>query len=186
MPTTDIYTIYLYYFPEKGKTRMYEWWDYTEKITFDDLKDKMKDIAKGAFKNNKDLPYIDDRNCMIMRRKSYVVFVVNKKYWQAPASYSIDITGTNYHGQAITGKHTFGDKINDFEANLGFLGLSDKHVIIYCENLIASSTGEPWEKGEREEFSFKLPFQGLAREGRGPDSGGTNMGPPVPPPSGRK
>lgn len=179
-----IYALYLYYFSLAGTVKIYETWDPANVL---DPEVAIKALATNAAKNgNNPSFYTNDPSKMMMRRRSYVAFAVHESDFDSGAATDLDIEGWNHSDKPIKSDHTF--------ANPKSLRISTDTqppvplLVVYCENwMISSKTQKKLKYKEGERFSFHLPFKPKAKKAlRGPDSGGTNMGPPVPPPARKK
>lgn len=174
--TEEIFSAYLYYFePSAGSgTQFYEYFDIDEHIR--DPMATIERLARNAFDNGKaPPPYCDGGQDFIMRRKSYLIFVVaDDKH--IPVKDEIRFHSIS-HGN--DGGHTFRPAGN-FAVQAGVGPAAKVLNVIYCVNDMARWQGGDLEYREFEDFSIELPFEGFAA--KGPGTGGTNMGPPVPPP----
>jgi hypothetical protein len=184
---SGFYAVYLYYFTKDGKFRIYEWWDPEDDIDDqNDAKFRIMTLIGNAYYDKTDPDfYTDNYNFMIMRRKSYLVFAASVEYWKTSFN-TIEASGKNQVGSDIDGYHTF-------YSSRPLADPSGKHLIFYCENHMMSSipdasspNGAKLRNKEFETFTFKMLFAPRAEAVilTDPDPGGTNMGPPVPPPSG--
>lgn len=180
---SSIHAIYLFYMERGGYTRFYEIWDPTTPIPDNEVEARIKALTINAFEGKSNPPYYTDiPKFMVMRRSSYVAFAVNANHWNSGASTDIEIKGKNAFGFSIGGDHTF-SKAGYFEFEDNGANI-DRHRVIYYTNIMASSLLlRNLLDGEKERFTFTLPFASRNWTRFAPDSGGTNMGPPVPPPS---
>lgn len=177
-----IHAIYLFYIEKSGYTRFYETWDPKYAIPEDEARDKIKMLTVNAFKGEYNPPYYTDkRKYMVMRRVSYVAFVVNGNDWNPGTSTSLAIEGTNHFDGPIRpdSYHTFTNR-EYFE----FEEAGQMFWVIYYQNSLTSSLlKDDLADEEKEKFTFTLPYLTKEAHVTAPDSGGTNMGPPVPPPT---
>jgi hypothetical protein len=116
----------------------------------------------------------------MMRRRGYVVFVLES-----------DDVLTNDGDTVFYSKkdesdarHTFQEK-NYLNLMVGDASEPKRLHIAYCVNYMQDADEKPLGEKVSEDFIIYLPF-GERKDGfRAPTTGGTNMGPPVPPPSSR-
>jgi hypothetical protein len=173
--------VYLYY-RCGGEWRVYEWHDFYNHI--DDPIAQITKLALNAHQKGSDPPCFavnPKPDQMMMRRRGYLVFVVGDKEWawNPQVKTEIVVVKTDSTSYPCPTAKSF-DKHISFEIATSV----GKLLVIFCENSMQSLNDHaktdlgPFEP---EDFIFKLPFQEKA-SGREPDAGGTNMGPPVPPP----
>jgi hypothetical protein len=155
--------------------RAYEYYDIGNSIG--DVDACMMALAKNALDHGDNpRPYTRDFKYFVMNRVSYVFVVVHGA--------KIDISdakifeGKDKNNTINDGTHTFlyqGYK----EIDLG--DGRDLDVVYYVNSMTAYAGKKRLKAKEWEDFRLKLKLHG-GREILGDDSGGTNMGPPVPPP----
>jgi hypothetical protein len=178
----DLYAAYLYYFQfREGEdrpyaVREYEYFNTKHKM---DLKQKLKELCVNASADGDNPPrYSEEPGHMMMRRKSYVIFAVEGKGKSFPNKDAVLFTSLNE-----------GDAKKTFEGEIVFqhVGVANMSVAVYENTMKCSSSGNELDDMKHENFSFHLNLNGRDKplRPRG-DSGGTNMGGPVPPPGGRK
>jgi hypothetical protein len=166
----------------------------------DDIRDCITTLASRIHENG-----LVDPTChgtktsdLICRRVSYFVIVVyderGRKLNEDSLVFEDKIVEDD--SQDNKGKHTF-LPVEYFEVDI--LGSTNKLQVVYCKNSLLSKkhVGKKLGDDEREYFRHHLSFANGARiilASAGflkplfgdDDSGGTNMGPPVPPPAGRR
>lgn len=176
-PVEEIYAAYLYYFDSfTGPARCYEYFNIRDYIRDPDK--KMEELAKNAYNRGNNPPeYCFDERDFIMRRKSYIVFVVEDKD-ELPLKYPLKFHSKT-HGN--DGKHTFRYKKMKYLSIPVGSGANAKVLnIVYCPNDLTKWQGGDLGERDFEDFQIYLPFS--SRKAKEPGTGGTNMGPPVPPP----
>ncbi len=176
---SGLHAVYFYYLDRGGEWEVYEWWDPGKPIDLESAIIHLADNAQGS-KNNPPY-YTKDLSLVRMRRQSYVAFAVSAQDWTLGLSNEIKVTGNDDFGHPISnGAYTFANTVT----HPSLVGKPTAPLlVVYFENAMMSVRGGQLADREFETFRFELPFFAQRKKRvRAPDSGGTNMGPPVPPP----
>ncbi|HEY5713270.1 MAG TPA: hypothetical protein VIT38_15350 [Allosphingosinicella sp.] len=177
-----IISAYLYYLDFGGGSTVvseaiYEYYDRPgATVNRDNL---VLQLATNAHTGGDDpIPYTTNHQYFMMRRKSWLIIVAANAPDIDDVN-SIEFVGVDSQGRHNDGRHTFLN-INYSAITFGATRLQ----IVTCENHMQSKANRRnLDPREWEDFQFTLQFDGAAARLLGPDSGGTNMGPPVPPPA---
>lgn len=146
------------------------------------IEDKIRDLALSIYKLGVRDPtcYGDSFSDMVRRRKGYFVIVVEDERNRKLSMLTFDDRIDFDFKPENFGKHTF-EKPKYMEVKTTSVNLQ----IAYCFNRMKSKKLSRYDKdlevGERENFGYSLQFDNEKGAGYS-DSGGTNLGPPVPPP----
>jgi hypothetical protein len=116
------------------------------------------------------------------RRKSYIVFLIDSPVLRLVPGDAIQF----YTVGGSPENHTFFDA-EDFDdidlATPDDPGAPTVSAVCFINHMKRAADGIDLDVGEMQHFHFRLNYGPRARgRSRFPDSGGTNMGPPVPPP----
>jgi hypothetical protein len=184
LETDGIISAYLYYLDFNGGTEVagetiYEFYDHPDAV-IDKDRLALQLIANAHTGGNSPPPCSFNHLEVMLRRKSYLIIVAAN----APAinqNNPITFSVKNVDGDTNNGNHTF-ERVIYYPLSLGPTQ-ADNLQIITCENKMQSmENGGNLGRKEWEDFEFTLQFEGVAPLQLEYDSGGTNMGPPVPPP----
>ena len=180
-PVTRInhHSIYLYYARIKSngtidRERVYFFHKKHAPIT--NVETKIADMADNAVHDNDDPPaYGGKIKDLVRRRKGYFVLVIDSTRYKVDQNNPMTFAGT---GPANDGSHTF------INARYMPVAVGSKVLdVIICENIMRKhSTGNDLGDNESETFDLTVNFIPSLPRGMFPDSGGTNMGPPLGPP----
>jgi hypothetical protein len=123
----------------------------------------------------------ENHDQLVMRRKSYVVFVIQGDF-EIDDKGVFKFSGRDKHGNSIPYNHTF-QNFQFFDVQIYDRDNNSATVkVAYFENhMMSASTGKALGKLEYEDFTIIPPLKGRQLLGD-PGTGGTNMGPPIPPP----
>lgn len=181
----EYHAAYLYYLrfdQEEGDptVRAYEYFNIKKAIT--NPESVMRKLARNAYFDRSSPPcYARSVDGLFRRRKGYVGFAIDSQYH--------DISDEN----AITLKLDDGDPADHTFLNPKYVSVPSgvpgdltEISVVYFENEMRRRPGsEPGDLDIKESEDFRIHF--TSKRGRVvEDSGGTNMGPPVPPPNRRK
>jgi hypothetical protein len=190
----SIYCIYFYYlhFPaeadEPDRADIYEAFDIDDAIEDQaELMSRIKRLTLNAITNGKNPPrYAESIKDLNMDRQSYYVVVADSPDKKFAAAGGIKFEGKNHNDKVTDGTHTFGNELYlEYDVTLADGTKRDLTGACYVNILHGkkdNGNSERLKKGEWECFKIDLKFQNK-RLRLVDDSGGTNMGPPVPPPS---
>jgi hypothetical protein len=180
-----IISAYLYYLEYDGGTTVvrqaiYEFYDHPGAVI--DKDNLVLQLATNAHVGgNEPIPYTMNPQYFMMRRKSYLIIVAANAA-DIDRVNPIEFVGVDSDGNLNDGRHTFHD-IRYGTIEFG-QDPADRLQIVTCENHMQSKANRTnLLPKEWEDFTFTLQFDGIRAARFGPDSGGTNMGPPVPPPA---
>lgn len=182
-----IHTIYFYYlkFDSLGEyeTRLY--YQFNNDTPIENLEHDIATLAINAYRNGNNPPClggeVDD---LYRRRKSYFVVVVEG--WALEPIAPMELKRVDAHGNQYPSNHTFSHP-QYFEVTVA--NVAGRKVILpgaFCLNVMQSATYPGSDLGEmqpREFEDFELYLNLVPPVFHEyPDSGGTNMGPPIGPP----
>jgi hypothetical protein len=181
-------SIYLYYIQLQPRVeRAYYYFDFYEKpFTEAELMDELTELVANAFHNGTTPPSIGSTlSDLKWRRKGHVVIAVD-----AGGAYVDPGTPLTLKGKATRGDndgtHTFGG-VKYAKVSVHIDAANTKEIeIIYSYNDMQSYGASPPRdliEGETETFELTVTPKSGPVALWVPDSGGTNMGPPVPPPA---
>jgi hypothetical protein len=180
-----IISAYLYYLEYDGGTTVrnqaiYEFYDRPDAVV--DKENLILQLVTNAHVGGDDpIPYTENPAMVMMRRKSYLI-VAAANAADIDSSNPIQFVCQDAAGNQNDGSHTFQD-VRFSTITFGPNG-ADRLQIVACENLMQSMAGGGnLAAKEWEDFQFALQFDGVQATLLTFDSGGTNMGPPVPPPT---
>jgi hypothetical protein len=112
------------------------------------------------------------------RQKSYIVFLIASRTIKFKHHEGIKVKGNGSYGM----NHAFYDGFDrDIEIDFPGTGLETMNMFC-CTNHICDPDGKNLGNRVQDKIYFRLQFEGFAALFL-PDSGGTNMGPPVSPPA---
>lgn len=178
------HTIYLYYIREGHNPRIYEYYNFKNSVLV--AEQRIDELVMNALLDEDDPPvYTDEHEYMIMHRKSYLAFVFESKQ---PVTVTDPVIFRDVDDPNNNGWHTF-EYINK-KATMVEKG-GEKlyfYAIWYKNHLKRKPGGGDWGKDKvqkkwvGEQYNITLPFKAGERL-LDPGTGGTNMGPPVPPPA---
>lgn len=181
----EYFTAYVYYlrYDEQGTlvaTRAYEYFDIKKKINQPEA--KIRQLARNAYFDRDNPPcYATSVDGLFRRRKGYVAFVIDSAYHHV--SSENDVVLTMLDGSVATAFSN--PRYLEFSTNIP--GNQVTVPTVYFENEMSKAGANgPEDLCEKEHQDFSLRInRGGGRGFRVEDSGGTNMGPPVPPPGRR-
>ena len=178
-PPLDLHAVTLFYFVKDlqgnvSDPRIYEKYDTRRPLSPRGAITQL--VANAAADGESPCPYTTDYRKYFMRRKCYLAMAL-----ESDRAYPVQ-------GETISFADTLGPAGGHTFTNLGGFVLEDDNAlghrfisILYARNDL-QKRGGPGDlgDGDREHYTMTLPF--LPRVGFVPGTGGTNMGPPVPPP----
>lgn len=184
------HTVYFYYVTLSNleTTRHYFYSSGDRKIYKSEIPEIVRALGRNVTKKYEAPPFhregfANDCKTMTWRRKSYFVLLLDKPY--AAAHFA------DKNGVAFNSDYTNKDNYSFFDAENLEIDLSDNEdgsdirSAFVCINHMKGH-GTTIDVGQAEQcYKFSLNLEGTDTKLRGyraPDSGGTNMGPPVPPP----
>ncbi len=175
----DVYAAYFYFISFEDKTALdiapYEY--FNTKIPILDINNLVRNLSKNHLEEGTFPPrYSDGTEHMFWRRVSYLIFATDK----AGVLNAGAVKFKPRRGSSAM--HTI-DLSGPFEVTAHANGADRTiYALVFRNHMIRRDTTRRLKAGEREAFKFIFGFD---RRDPIEDSGGTNMGPPVPPPSRR-
>lgn len=136
-------------------------------------------LAQNAASGGSDPPIAGHGfNKEAWRRRSLIAILVDHKDWHFKPNSGIVFDPTKGHGN-----HTFFDGFDHEVEITNEAGVTRTRTCVGFFNYMVNERGDPLDHDIREEFHFWMYSLERGRVVREPvDPGGTNLGPPVPPP----
>lgn len=168
VPTPKLFDVKAYYFERESR--------------ISNIRNVIRDLGINARAGDSVPPQCGDNfDSFPWRRKSYIVILIDSPTVRLNRGEAIEF----FVRDGSTPNHSFFDADDFHDINLATSNDTRPYIVsavCFINHMARAPDGVDLDPGEDQFFHFRLKYTPPPPGFRWPDSGGTNMGPPVPPP----